>query len=135
MDTNVMPVGMVALLVPIVSTIAFFSFLTVAIWLSARRREREAYYRSETIKKIAETSGAGASTALDFFREQENKTAQQRRERRKLAGFISLAVGIALMIFLRAEDPHEADYLAGLFPLLIGAAYLTYAYALAPKES
>jgi hypothetical protein len=124
----------VGLFVPIVFCITLFSFLAVAAWLKARVKERESYYRSETVKKMAEASGAGISAALDFFREQENKITQQRRESRKLTGLISVAVGIALIVFLRADSPHDPDYLAGLFPLLIGAAYLTYVYVLAPKE-
>ena len=49
---NMVPVA--AMLIPIVGSIALFSFLAVAAWSDARRKEREAYYTSETLKKIAE---------------------------------------------------------------------------------
>ncbi len=54
-DRDLVPV--VAIAIPIVGSIALFSFLGVASWTDARRKEREAYYRSETLKKISESSG------------------------------------------------------------------------------
>ena len=44
---NIVPVA--GMLVPIVGSIALFSFLTVNGWADARRKEREAYYRGETL--------------------------------------------------------------------------------------
>jgi hypothetical protein len=43
----------------------------VATWASERRKEREAYYRSETIKKVAELQGTGSQSALEVLREEE----------------------------------------------------------------
>ena len=54
-DRTLVPLA--AMLVPIVGSIALFSFLAVTTWSEARRKEREAYYTSETLKKIAESSG------------------------------------------------------------------------------
>lgn len=124
-----------------VSSIALFSFIAVASWADARRREREAYYKSETLKKIAEAQGAGASSAVEFLREEslrraeEKKSAERhRREGIKLGGLVTAAVGIGLMIFLRAIERDEPVYLVGLIPLLIGVALLAYSYLLAPKK-
>ena len=124
-----------------VGSIALFSFIAVAPWADARRREREAYYKSETLKKIAEAQGAGASSAVEFLREEalrrteeKKNTARHRREGIKLGGLVTAAVGIGLMIFLRAIDRDEPVYLVGLIPLLIGVALLAYSYLLAPKE-
>ena len=46
-----------------------FTFLSVAAWTSARRKEREAYYKSEAIKKIAEMQGATPEPVLQILRE------------------------------------------------------------------
>jgi peptidoglycan/LPS O-acetylase OafA/YrhL len=121
-------------LFPIVATISLFSFIAVAVWSSARRREREAYYRSETIKKIAETPGGGS--AIEFLREEEKNAARRLREGLKLGGVITIAVGIGLMVFVGGIDRHnpEPTYLVGLIPLLVGAALLVYACFLAPKQ-
>jgi len=117
-----------------VASVALFSFVAVASWADARRREREAYYKSETLKKIAEAQGAGASSAIEFLREETKHAAQRRREGLKLGGLVTMAVGIGVLIFLRAIANDEPVFFVGLIPLLIGVALLTYSYFLAPKE-
>jgi len=134
-DADSALIPMAAMLVPIVGSIALFSFLAVAAWSDARRKEREAYYTSETLKKIAETSGEGAKAAMDMLHEQERNMMRRRRDGQKLGGLITFAVGIGIMVFLKAVARDEPGaYLSGLIPLLVGAALLVYAYVLAPKE-
>lgn len=118
-----------------VSAVAVFSFIAVVVWSQERRREREAYYRSEMLKKIAEAGAAGTS-ALDFLREEQSIVTRRRQEGVKLAGLITSAVGLALMVFIGGVDrgSSERAYLVGIIPLFIGAALLAYVYILAPKE-
>src|SRR5208282_4539851 len=127
-------VEVVSVAIPVVGSIALFSFLAVASWSDARRRERETYYKSETLKKIAESSGEGARAAIELIREQEKSAVRRRREGMKLGGLITAVVGIGVMALLRGLVPSEPVYLAGLIPLLVGLAVLTYTFALAPKE-
>jgi hypothetical protein len=127
-------IGVVAVAIPVVGSIALFSFLAVAAWSDARRRERETYYKSETLKKIAESSGEGAKAAIELIREQEKNAVRRRREGMKLGGLITAVVGIGVMALLHGLVTDEPVYLAGLIPLLIGLAMLTYTFALAPKE-
>ena len=123
-----------------VGSVALFSFVAIAAWSDSRRKEREAYYKSETLKKIAETQGAGGNAALEFLREQEKIAERRRREGMRLGGMTTGAIGIALMILLRvlAQDPSTGVpagvYLVGLFPLLIGIVLLVYSYLLASRE-
>jgi Domain of unknown function (DUF6249) len=121
-------------LVPVAAIISVFSFAAVAVWSYARRREREAYYRSETIKKITETRGG--ESAMEFLREEERNAARRLREGLKLGGVITVAVGIGLMIFLGGIGRHSPEpiYLVGVIPLLIGSALLAYTRFLAPKQ-
>jgi hypothetical protein len=129
---------LVVLLIVLVGTVSFFSFLAVASWMKARVRERQAFYKSETIKKIAETQGGNA--AQEYIRESERNAARQRREGQKLGGLITLAVGIGIMIFLRHvpvspdSNGDTSAYLVGIIPTLIGVALLAYSYLLAPKN-
>jgi len=119
-----------------IAIIGLFSFIAVAKWASERRREREAYYRSETVKKIAVTQGAGGSAAIEYLREEEKIEARRKREGQKLGGMITIAVGVGMMIFLysiRDPEAHQAS-LAGLIPLLIGVVLLGHALFSAPKE-
>ena len=113
--------------------IAIVSF-PVGLWASNRRLEREAYYRSETIKKIAEAQEPTANAALEFLREQEKIHAVRSREGLKLGGLVTAAVGLALIPLLRAAHSDHPAYLVGLIPLFIGLALLAYVYFLAPKE-
>jgi hypothetical protein len=117
-----------------VGSIALFSFLAVSAWSDARRREREAYYRSEILKKIADTQGAGGGSALEALREQERYAVRRRREAHRLGGLVTLAIGFGLTAFLSAMGGDKPVHLVGLIPLLVGAALLAYSYLLAPKE-
>jgi len=123
-------------MIPIVSVICVFTFVAVAAWSGNRRKEREAFYKSETLKKIAETQGAGGATAIELMREEEKRDQRRRIEGQKLGGLITIAVGIGMMVFLgmMPDAAEEKAYYVGLLPLLIGVALIVYAYILAPKE-
>ena len=128
---NIVPVA--AMLEPIIGSIALFSFLAVASWSDARRKERESYYTSEALKKIAESSGEGAKSAVEYLREQNREFARRRLEGLKLGGLITTAVGVGVMVLLWGLERTEPAYLVGLIPLLIGVALLVYVYTMAPK--
>lgn len=49
--------------------IAICSYLAVKAWVNARRAEREAFYRSETLKKFAEMQGTVSEPVLQVLRE------------------------------------------------------------------
>ena len=53
----------------VVGLVGFFSFLAVQSWSTERRKEREALYRSEAIKKIAEMRGDTPEPVLQALRE------------------------------------------------------------------
>ena len=130
-DGNLIPIA--GIMVPLVGSIALFSFLAVASWSEARRKERETYYKTETLKKIAESSSEGAKSALELMREQDKSAAKRRLEGMKLGGLITAVVGIGVMVLLHGLEHEEPVYLAGLIPLLIGLALLAYVFFLAPK--
>lgn len=120
--------------IPIVGSIALFSFLGVATWSDARRREREAYYTAEALKKIAESSGDGAKSAVEYLREQNRNAIRRRMEGLKLGGLITAAVGIGLTVLLHGLAHDEPVYLVGVIPLLVGLALLAYVFLMPPKE-
>ena len=49
--------------------VAFFSYMGVRSWFEAQRREREAFYRTEAIKKVAEMQGTASEPILELLRE------------------------------------------------------------------
>jgi hypothetical protein len=111
--------------------VSLFSFVAVAVWSDNRRREREAYYKSELLKKISEMQ---ADNAVIVLREVERNALRRRLEGIKLGGLVTTAVGIGLMVFLRALVADQPVYLVGLLPLLIAVALLVYSHVLAPKD-
>jgi hypothetical protein len=123
----------VVFLIPIVSVITVFSFLSIAVWVGSRKKEREAFYKSEMLRRIAESSGDGAKQAMDLLREESRLARIKKRETTKIGGLILVAVGLGMVIFMipmRATDP-GVPVLVGLVPGLMGVALLVYAYKLA----
>jgi Domain of unknown function (DUF6249) len=107
-----------------VGAVALFSFLAIGSWSESRRREREAYYKSEAIRKLADATPELAASALDFLREQERIDKERVRAQIKIGGLVTSAVGIGIMVFLWALIRDAPIYLCGLIPLLVGVALL-----------
>jgi uncharacterized membrane protein YeaQ/YmgE (transglycosylase-associated protein family) len=128
------PAAIAGMALGMVGAIATFGFLGVASWASARRREREAFYRSEVLKKLADAGPDGSSAALEMFREQQRAADRNRLETQRLGGLILAAVGLGLMPLLRGVASNESAWLAGVIPALIGAVLLLYSYGLAPRQ-
>jgi len=98
------------------------------------RKEREAFYRSEVLKKFADSSGAGAEAAIALMREEERRAERRTRGGLRLGGLVLVAVGIGATTFLYAIVPDVPVYLAGLIPALIGIALLAYSYILVDRD-
>ncbi len=117
-------------MVPIVIVISMFTFITFAVWFGTRQKEREAFYKAETLRRITESSGEGAKAAIDLLREEERLMRIKAREGIKIGGVVNLGVGVGLVIFLWAlVGPKVA--LCGLIPGLIGVALLVYVFYMA----
>jgi hypothetical protein len=125
--------GGIVFLVPIVGLVAVFTFVTVAVWAEHRRKEREAYYREETYRRIVDHGGESGDRVLELIREEETTRARNRIEGLRLGGMITTAVGVGIMIFLWAIAKEEQVYLVGIIPLLIGLVLLVYGFFMAPK--
>ncbi len=117
--------------IPIVAIVSTFTMIIFGIWFGSRKKEREAYYKAETLRRITESSGEGAKAAIDLLREEEHLKRIKAREGLKIGGLVNLAVGIALIIFLRMLVHDEPVYLCGLIPGLIGVALLVYVFFMA----
>jgi hypothetical protein len=116
-----------------IGAVSLFSFVAVASWSDARRKERVAYYKNDMLKKVAESQGGAA--VLELLREQEATASRKQIEGMKIGGLLAAGVGIALLIFLKAIVRDEPVYLAGLFPLLTGIAMFAYAHFFAPRQT
>jgi DNA integrity scanning protein DisA with diadenylate cyclase activity len=107
----------------------FVVFIPTVTWIDSRRKEREAFYKAETFRRLAESSGEGAKAAIELLREQSRMEQLKKREGMKIGGLVCIGVGAALVLFLYAQ--HEPTYLVGLIPGFTGAALLLYVLFLA----
>jgi hypothetical protein len=117
-------------MVPIVVIVSVFTFIAIASWSDNRRKEREAFYKSETLRRITESSGEGAKEAIDLLREDARLKRLGEREGMKITGLISIGVGLGMVIGLPRLIGLKVA-LCGVIPALIGVAFLVYVYFLA----
>jgi hypothetical protein len=108
--------------------VSIFSFISVAVWAGTRHQERKDFYRSETLKKLAES---GSAAVLEYLREEERLNEMRQTDRRRrsreeitLAGWILLVVGVTLSVALQQIIRELPLYLFGLIPLGIGIVLL-----------
>ncbi len=111
----------------------FGIFIPTVTWIDKQHKERLAFYKAETIRRVAEASGEGAKAALELLQAQSRREQLKTREGMKIGGLICIAVGAALVIFLHAIAANEPDtpYLVGLIPAFVGIALLVYVFFMA----
>ncbi len=111
----------------------FVVFIPLVSWIDNRRKEREAFYKADTMRRLAESPGEGAKAAIQMMREEERLKRIKAREGLKIGGLINVGVGVALIIFLRAMlgGGSGSPYLCGLIPAFVGVAMLAYVVFLA----
>ncbi|UCF32419.1 MAG: hypothetical protein JSV78_08780 [Phycisphaerales bacterium] len=115
--------------------LAFFSWLAVVGWAIQRRKEREAFYRHETEKRLLEQGDASAEQFLQLRREEERTRWLRRREGLKVGGLITGAIGLGILLGLRFVDTGALSFSAvGWIPLGIGLVLVLYAYVLYPES-
>jgi hypothetical protein len=117
-----------------VGAVALFAvFLPLVSWIDGRRKEREAYYKSEMMRRIAESTADGAKTALELLREDNRQREIKRFEGMKMGGVINVCVGIGLLIFFRSlmGAEKESPWLVGLIPGMVGVGMLVYVFFMA----
>jgi len=122
---------MAGILIPVVAIVAVFTFVIVIHWVDSQRKERDAFYKADTLRRVTEASGEGAKAALELMREDERLKRIHTREGMKIAGLVNIGVGIGVLIFLHALLGGTAIYLCGLIPGLIGVGFLVYVFLLA----
>jgi hypothetical protein len=112
-----------------VGAVALFSMISVAVWSGARRQEREAYYKADMMKKVAEAQGPGANSALEMMREEARIATVRMKQGLQIGGLITGAVGLGVLIFLRfLLGADQGVYLCGLIPLFVGMALFASSY-------
>jgi hypothetical protein len=113
--------------------ISGIAMIVLIVWIGERRKEKEALYRNELLRKIAESQGDAAQRVLDMIHQQDRAKQIRIREGLKLAGLITLAVGIGLIPMLAMLERTEPVWTVGLIPAFVGAALFSYVFFFTPK--
>lgn len=109
----------------------FVVFIPLVSWIDSRRKEREAFYKAETMRRLTEASGEGARAALEVMREEDRIRRTKMMEGLKIGGLVNLGVGIGLGMMLYTLLGTHGPYMVGAIPSLIGVALLVYAFFMA----
>jgi hypothetical protein len=120
-----------AIMFPVAIILIVFAFVSVLHWIDSQRKERDAFYKAETIRRVTEASGEGAKAALELMKADERLKRTKAREGLKIGGLINIGAGVGVMIFLHELLPGTAIYLSGSIPALIGVGFLAYVFLLA----
>jgi hypothetical protein len=117
-------VDALAMFVPIVGSIALFGFLAVASWAEARRKEREAFFHHEILKKVAEDSSANGERVVELLRQEESNRVQRVKDRIRMAGSLTLASGVGISLFISQLVSVHGLWAVGVIPALVGLAMI-----------
>jgi hypothetical protein len=119
--------------------VGLFSFISIAAWTGTRHQERKDFYRSEMLKKLAET---GPGSVIEYLREEEQQEERRRAEQRereregyRLTGLILLAVGGTMAISMYYVVRDLPVYLFGLIPASIGLVFFAMSLAGTRRQS
>ena len=109
------------------------AMIAVAAWADARRREREALYRSELFAKLAGQPVETVERLLTYMREEQaRKEARGRVESRaalRLGGCVLVVVGASLSAFLFLLVRETPVWSIGLLPGGIGIVLLLFSFS------
>lgn len=94
-----------AIMFPVAIILIVFAFVSVLHWIDSQRKERDAFYKAETLRRITEASGEGAKAAIELMRQDERLKRTKAREGIKMGGLVNIGVGAGLMIFLHGLLP------------------------------
>ena len=120
-----------AIMFPVAIILITFAFVSVLHWIDSQRKERDAFYKAETIRRVTEASGEGAQAAVELMKADERLKRLKAREGLKIGGLINIGVGVGVMIFLHELLAGTAIYFSGAIPALSGVGFLAYVYILA----
>lgn len=114
-----------------VGAVALFGvFLPISQWTENRRKEREAFYKAEMIRRVSESSAESSKAVLELLREDDRLREIKKIEGMKVGGLVSIGVGIGLGFLLKSTAGEGSPYLVGMIPGLIGVALLVYVFFL-----
>ena len=112
------------IVIPVAVLSASLVFLTVLVWVTQRRRERELHYRYELARQLAER-GESAADLLRLLGADAETRWRARHRGLMLVGVLSVALGLGLFIGLRSIVGSDVARV-GFIPLMVGGALVAF---------
>jgi len=115
----------IALVVALTLSCVFICpYLAITGWARERRREREALYRYDVLRKLAEHPACAAQVlaAIEGHAAQEAVTRRRSTEASGVAVFVAGAALTAALVMLPVGDA----WLLGIVPAAVGATLVLY---------
>ena len=113
--------------------IAGIAMIVLVVFFEEKRKTKQALYRSELLKKVAESQGDTADKIMEMIRQEELDAKIRKREGIKLGGLVTAAAGLGVIAVLFMLVRTHPVWIAGVVPLLIGLALFIYGQTMAPK--
>jgi hypothetical protein len=104
--------------------LGLFAFLTVSLWASNRREQREIELRHELYRRMVEHPGPEAEAVRALLARDEQQREASAAAKRREGALTVLAVGIGLGGFLYFIAPKSGVYVIALIPILVGLVIL-----------
>lgn len=116
-----------------VASVALFTFISVAHWVTSRAQERESHQRYGLLRLLLEHPGEESERVLQAWREQEIAREIKARRERIMGGAIACATGVGLMVMFGALAEGARVWTIGLIPMLIGLVIALSGYLERPS--
>ena len=115
--------------------VGLFAYLSVAHWVDASARDRQARDRLALLRRMAEQSPGTAQSVLEQLRQEEaiarehqQKEARKSRRNGMQTGAILIALGIGFgVMFALVASKREPVWIMGLIPILVGVVVFGFA--------
>lgn len=112
-------------IVPVVSTVAVFAFVAIAVYFKEQRKIREAELQLQFRKSLLDKYN-DPDAIRGILEVEDRRIREQANERRVLGGAVVTVVGIALLVGMYLITGGPSVSLPGLIVLGVGLAMLLY---------
>jgi hypothetical protein len=124
---------MIPFAVPILAIVGGITIAIVKILGQQRLAELERRERIAAIERGIDPAKLPPITSIADFESGGGSSRTRRAHGLMIGGLICVAIGISLMIGLRALEPNESHWVLGTMPLLVGVALLVSAVVIWPR--
>ncbi len=109
----------------------FVVFLPLVTYMENRRKEREAFYKADMMRRMSEAPAETSRAALELMREEDRLRRLKQSEGLKIGGLVNVGVGVGLAMMLYMLPTGRGVFMVGAIPGFVGVALLVYAFFLA----